>query len=240
MGIFIIFLCMYFIQHCFICGLSDSTVSEGAGIEPMTVATSALAVRRSSHSATSHSLLGYISSTLATSHPHSLHLINTRYISSTLGYMSSTLATSHQHSATSHPHSATSHPHSATSHPNSATSHSYSATSHPLSATSYPHSTTSHPHSATSYSHSDTSNPVSATSYPHSATVHLIHTRLHLIHSRLHLIYTRLHLIHNPWYSISINFNRVFQLTLISPSVYICGSQILLAKLHSQYWTKIA
>jgi hypothetical protein len=49
---FWIFLCMYFIQHCFICRLpSDSTVSEDAGIEPRTVATSALAVRRSSYSA---------------------------------------------------------------------------------------------------------------------------------------------------------------------------------------------
>ncbi len=49
-----IFLCMYFIQHCFICRPSDSTVSEDAGIEPRTVATSALAVRRSCHLATSH------------------------------------------------------------------------------------------------------------------------------------------------------------------------------------------
>jgi hypothetical protein len=30
---------MYDIQHCFICCLSDSTVSEDAGIEPRTVAT---------------------------------------------------------------------------------------------------------------------------------------------------------------------------------------------------------
>jgi hypothetical protein len=29
---------MYFIQHCFFCRLSDSTVSEDAGIEPRTVA----------------------------------------------------------------------------------------------------------------------------------------------------------------------------------------------------------
>jgi hypothetical protein len=63
-GDFWIFLCMYryFIQHCFIGRPSESTVSEDAGIEPRTVATSALAVRRSSHSATSHPL-GYISST---------------------------------------------------------------------------------------------------------------------------------------------------------------------------------
>jgi hypothetical protein len=36
--------CMYCIQHCFICRPSDSTVSDVAGIEPRTVATSALAV----------------------------------------------------------------------------------------------------------------------------------------------------------------------------------------------------
>jgi hypothetical protein len=45
---------MYFSQHCFICRPSDSTVSEDAGIEPRTIVTTALAVRRSSHSATSH------------------------------------------------------------------------------------------------------------------------------------------------------------------------------------------
>jgi hypothetical protein len=44
---------MYDIQHCFICRPSDSTLSEDAGIEPRTVAiaTMALAVRRSNHSA---------------------------------------------------------------------------------------------------------------------------------------------------------------------------------------------
>jgi hypothetical protein len=41
---------MNFIQHCFICCPSDSIVSEEAGIEPRTVATSAMAVRRSNHS----------------------------------------------------------------------------------------------------------------------------------------------------------------------------------------------
>ncbi len=46
---------MYFIQHYFICRASDSTVSGDDGIEPRTVATSALAVRRSNHSAKSHS-----------------------------------------------------------------------------------------------------------------------------------------------------------------------------------------
>jgi hypothetical protein len=45
---------MYDIQHCFICCPSDSTVSEGAGIEHRTVATTALAVRRPNHSARSH------------------------------------------------------------------------------------------------------------------------------------------------------------------------------------------
>ncbi len=36
----------YFFQHCFICRPSDYTVSEDAGIEPRTVATSAMAVRQ--------------------------------------------------------------------------------------------------------------------------------------------------------------------------------------------------
>ncbi len=38
---------MYDIQHCFICRHSDSTVPEDVGIEPRTVATTTLAVRRS-------------------------------------------------------------------------------------------------------------------------------------------------------------------------------------------------
>jgi hypothetical protein len=50
-----IFLRMYFSQHCFICRPSDYTVSEGTGIEPKTVATSALTARRSNHSARSQS-----------------------------------------------------------------------------------------------------------------------------------------------------------------------------------------
>ncbi len=45
---------MYFIQRSFICRPSDSPVSENAGIEPRTLATSALAVRRSTHLASSH------------------------------------------------------------------------------------------------------------------------------------------------------------------------------------------
>jgi hypothetical protein len=54
---------MYCIQHCFICRPSDSTVSEDAGIESRTVATTALTVRRSNHSAESDPHLGKISST---------------------------------------------------------------------------------------------------------------------------------------------------------------------------------
>ncbi len=42
---------MYIIQHFLICRLSDSTVSEDAAIEPRTIATLALPVRRSNHSA---------------------------------------------------------------------------------------------------------------------------------------------------------------------------------------------
>jgi hypothetical protein len=49
---------MYDIQHCFVCRPSDSTVSEGAAeIVPRTVASTALAVRRSNHLARSHPLL---------------------------------------------------------------------------------------------------------------------------------------------------------------------------------------
>ncbi len=50
---FLDFLCMHFTQHCFLCRHSDFAVSEDAGIEP---STSTLAIRRSSHSATSHPL----------------------------------------------------------------------------------------------------------------------------------------------------------------------------------------
>jgi hypothetical protein len=46
-GFFLFF--PYNIQHCFICRPSDSTVPTDAGIEPRTVATGALAVRRSNH-----------------------------------------------------------------------------------------------------------------------------------------------------------------------------------------------
>ncbi len=40
---------LYYIQHCFICRPSDSTVPTDAGIEPRTVATGALTVRHSNH-----------------------------------------------------------------------------------------------------------------------------------------------------------------------------------------------
>jgi hypothetical protein len=50
--LFKFFLCVYFIQLCFTCTPSDSTVSEDAGIEH--VATLPLTVRRSNPSATSH------------------------------------------------------------------------------------------------------------------------------------------------------------------------------------------
>jgi hypothetical protein len=63
-GFFGFFLFMYDIQHSVICRPSDSTVSEDAGIEPRTVATTALAVRRSNNSARSHprwSIKSYLS-----------------------------------------------------------------------------------------------------------------------------------------------------------------------------------
>jgi hypothetical protein len=77
------FLFMYNIQYCFICRPSDSTVSKDAGIVPRTVATPALAVRRSNHSDGSHPHS-------ARSHPHLLDFIH--------------------NSARSYPHSARSHP----------------------------------------------------------------------------------------------------------------------------------
>jgi len=45
----IFFLFTFCIQHCFICRPSNSTVLTDAGIEPRTIATVALAVRRSNH-----------------------------------------------------------------------------------------------------------------------------------------------------------------------------------------------
>ncbi len=47
LGDFLLF--SYNIQHCIICRHSDSTVPMDAGIEPRTVATGALTVRRSDH-----------------------------------------------------------------------------------------------------------------------------------------------------------------------------------------------
>jgi hypothetical protein len=47
-GDFLIFF-SYNIQYCFICCPSDSTVPTDAGVEPRTVATGALEVRRSNH-----------------------------------------------------------------------------------------------------------------------------------------------------------------------------------------------
>jgi hypothetical protein len=44
-GEFFYFFSLYVIKHCFICRPSDSTVSEDAGIEQMTVAASALTAR---------------------------------------------------------------------------------------------------------------------------------------------------------------------------------------------------
>ncbi len=70
---------MYCIQYCFICRPSDSTVSEDAGIEPRTVATTALAVRRSNLSAKSHPQSARSHPLSAKSHPPArLNLIHTR------------------------------------------------------------------------------------------------------------------------------------------------------------------
>jgi hypothetical protein len=51
---FWIFFYVRYIQHCFICSPKDSAMSEDAGIEPRTVATTPLALRHSNHSARSH------------------------------------------------------------------------------------------------------------------------------------------------------------------------------------------
>jgi hypothetical protein len=53
-GDYLNFFSMHCKQHRFICRPSDSTVSEDAGVELRTGATSALEVRRSNHSARSH------------------------------------------------------------------------------------------------------------------------------------------------------------------------------------------
>ncbi len=67
--------CHYFIQHCFICRPSDSTVSEEVGIDPRSVMTSALAIRRFNHSGRSH--------------PPRLYLINRRLDPQSTVYMQS-------------------------------------------------------------------------------------------------------------------------------------------------------
>ena len=77
-GVYFYFLRVRY-SYCFICRPSDSTVSEDAGIKPRTVATSALAARRSR---SNHPARFYPHS--ARSHPHS--------------------ARSHPLSARSHPH----------------------------------------------------------------------------------------------------------------------------------------
>ncbi len=56
----IFFTAGYLIQHYFICRPSDFIVSEDAEIYPRTVATLALAVRRSNHSAISSTQLSYL------------------------------------------------------------------------------------------------------------------------------------------------------------------------------------
>jgi hypothetical protein len=68
------------IQHCVICRPSDSTVSEDAGIEPRTVAATALTVRRSNNSARSHTHSARSHTHSARSHQHSA-----RSLTSTLG-----------------------------------------------------------------------------------------------------------------------------------------------------------
>ncbi len=76
--------CSYNIQHCFICRPSDSTVPTDAGIEPRTVATCALSVRRSNHQARSHpyrlDLIRYIGNSYCRSHRSSVLLSGVSYM----------------------------------------------------------------------------------------------------------------------------------------------------------------
>jgi hypothetical protein len=95
----------FFIQHCFICRPSESTVSEDAEIEPRTVATTALAVRHSNPPARSHPNTARSHPQSARSHPQSANS------QSQLGQISSTTRLDLIHnSARSYPHSARSHP----------------------------------------------------------------------------------------------------------------------------------
>ncbi len=60
----------YYIQHCFICRPSDSTVPTDAGIEPRTVASGVVVVRRSNHQDRSHPLINAVVCRLAVDDLH--------------------------------------------------------------------------------------------------------------------------------------------------------------------------
>jgi hypothetical protein len=123
---------MFFILHCFICRLSDSTVSEDAGIKPRTVATLALAVLCSNHSAILSTIrLDLIHTLLDLIHTQ-LDLIHTRLDLIHLSKISSTKARSHPASARSHPLLARSHPYSARFHPQLKLKLNFSQTSLPV------------------------------------------------------------------------------------------------------------
>ncbi len=140
---------MYCIQHCFICRPSDSIVSEDAGIEPRTVATSALAASQTLLPfGQISSIIGQISSKLSYTVKKAF-----RYSRPQLGCHLPTSPSAgiiyicrHQPpppreslvsdipardgnieklflQCRSNPHSARSHPHSARSHPHSVRSH---------------------------------------------------------------------------------------------------------------------
>ncbi len=75
---------MYVLQHSFVCRPSDSTVShsQDARIEPRTVATLALAARRSNHSARSHPHSARSHQHLARSHPQlgQIYLVQPQFL----------------------------------------------------------------------------------------------------------------------------------------------------------------
>jgi hypothetical protein len=76
---------MYDIQHCFVCRPSDFIVSEDAGIEPRAVATAAMTVRRSHHSARSHLIVKSYLLKMSMDLPSPLINVYKRYNSTTCG-----------------------------------------------------------------------------------------------------------------------------------------------------------
>ncbi len=210
---------MHVIQHCFVCRPPDSTVSEYAGIEPNTVATLALTVKRSNHSARlgekylqcarSHPYSARSHPYSARSHPTRLYLLHDDLLDFLLVtcylFYDATLALSvknYNHSARSHSHMVKSHPYSAISHLYSAISHSDSTISHPHLGISHPHSIISHPRwtlLAFLLVICFMMRLWHCQSKALTTGLDFIYTQIDLIHNRLNLIQTQIHLISLRW-----------------------------------------